>query len=224
MAEYRKPAILPNQILKLPVEDERIRIIEDANTLDAENEKDWGELQKRFQEIRRDTIEFLGARMGQLSARDDYRIWADKGPLARGLSWRRTPWGRQFRERFDSLEAQEKSAKVKADEAERQRQKDLKPARAVLFLLKHGKIEGQDFTVDTAVFSANELVKEKAIASKMAEGGPFSFSGEDYCEDCGGWDGTSHRCECGNRRVGWETIGDFEDFDDGSYYVYGEAY
>lgn len=35
----------------------------------------------------------------------------------------------------------------------------------------------------------------------------------------GGWDGESHRCECGNRRVSWSIDGTFE-----KPCVWGEAY
>lgn len=30
----------------------------------------------------------------------------------------------------------------------------------------------------------------------------LSFNGQN-CDDCSGWDGTSRRCNCGNRRVSW---------------------
>jgi hypothetical protein len=32
----------------------------------------------------------------------------------------------------------------------------------------------------------------------------YEFDGDDSCEDCRGWDGVERRCDCGNRRVGWE--------------------
>lgn len=33
-----------------------------------------------------------------------------------------------------------------------------------------------------------------------------SFAGADDCdEECKGWDGESYRCQCGNRRVYWDT-------------------
>jgi hypothetical protein len=56
-------------------------------------------------------------------------------------------------------------------------------------------------------------------AEKEAEmtGGPDEFEGmncNDYLDDdqlgCTGWDGFSRRCDCGNRRVFWDTYGDKE--------------
>jgi hypothetical protein len=34
----------------------------------------------------------------------------------------------------------------------------------------------------------------------------YSFVGDDFCDDCNGWDGSSRRCDCGNRRVCWECL------------------
>lgn len=50
------------------------------------------------------------------------------------------------------------------------------------------------------------------------------FSGKN-CHDfndseCAGWNTENRRCECGNRRVGWETQQD----SDGMWYAYAEAY
>lgn len=59
---------------------------------------------------------------------------------------------------------------------------------------------------------------EEAIdaAKKSAEEQGFiDFDGQncnDWKEDdepeCSGWDGSDNRCDCGNRRVNWETYGD----------------
>lgn len=62
-----------------------------------------------------------------------------------------------------------------------------------------------------------------ALALKyVSEYGLIEFDGmncNDYKEDheieCGGWDGESRRCECGNRRVSW----DIEKNPDGSFTV-----
>ena len=52
--------------------------------------------------------------------------------------------------------------------------------------------------------------EQEAIAQALEmSGGLVSFEGQN-CNDwlegesCGGWDGVSRRCECGNRRVSWE--------------------
>lgn len=46
--------------------------------------------------------------------------------------------------------------------------------------------------------------------------GHIGFNGDDNCENCRGWDGIGSRCECGNRRVDWNT----DDLED----IYAEAY
>lgn len=67
---------------------------------------------------------------------------------------------------------------------------------------------------------------EEAIKAGI-EDGVDDFEGmncNDYLEDgddeCGGWDGESRRCYCGNRRVSWET----GQYDNGKFYAYGVAY
>jgi hypothetical protein len=44
--------------------------------------------------------------------------------------------------------------------------------------------------------------------------------GVEHCDACRGWDGESHRCDCGNRRVCWEV----QRAVDGGFYAYAEAY
>lgn len=39
-------------------------------------------------------------------------------------------------------------------------------------------------------------------------------------DECAGWDGTSRRCTCGNRRVSWSTSQNA----DGKWSAYAEAY
>lgn len=68
----------------------------------------------------------------------------------------------------------------------------------------------------------------KLIAEKRAaDPGPYDFDGnncddiiDDDCNDgipCDGWDGESHRCNCGNRRVSWV-------LSDCKTYIYAEAH
>lgn len=42
----------------------------------------------------------------------------------------------------------------------------------------------------------------------------------DEGENCDGWDGNDHRCECGNRRVSWT----FSEYPNGVWTYYAEAY
>lgn len=61
------------------------------------------------------------------------------------------------------------------------------------------------------------MTEAEAIAQALQTGGGLvSFEGQnctvDYLDEgaveCGGWDGVSRRCECGNRRVSWEVYRD----------------
>jgi alpha-galactosidase/6-phospho-beta-glucosidase family protein len=92
---------------------------------------------------------------------------------------------------------------------------------AVIWLQEHGKKLGVDFSLEDAIHVANDLAADIERDRMKKSGGFHSFSGEDNCEGCHGWDGESHRCECGNRRVSWTT-------DTGhsfkSPYIYAEAY
>jgi hypothetical protein len=59
-----------------------------------------------------------------------------------------------------------------------------------------------------------------AIAARVAQGVPISVGDQNCDESCGGWDGESRRCECGNRRVAWE----FTRSQDGTLTAHAEAY
>jgi len=82
-----------------------------------------------------------------------------------------------------------------------------------------GFVLGTDFTLENAVCTANNIRFEELTNQAIVLGGVYSFNGDDNCEDCTGWDGKSHRCNCGNRRVDWSYDGNFENM-----YVFGEAY
>lgn len=73
--------------------------------------------------------------------------------------------------------------------------------------------------LDEMIKEEDNKIKRKAVKKYMrqyGEDGFVEFRGDDYCEDeCRGWDGESHRCECGNRRMDWE-------WDDGD--IYPEPY
>jgi hypothetical protein len=92
---------------------------------------------------------------------------------------------------------------------------------AVIWLQERGKVLGTDFTLEDAVGQAEEIAFSEEVARRLNSGGPFSFSGDDFCEGCDGWDGVSRRCACGNRRVGW-TAADWHTFKEPS--IYAEAF
>lgn len=64
---------------------------------------------------------------------------------------------------------------------------------------------------------------DEAITRAMPAPGEFiPFEGQncEYFGECEGWDGDSHRCQCGNRRVTWEIEGTSEQ----GYVAYPSAY
>lgn len=74
---------------------------------------------------------------------------------------------------------------------------------AVQYLVERKKVPGKDFEVDNAVHVANDVALEEEIERLGTTLDFHDFSGSDSCEKCRGWDGKSHRCDCGNRRVSW---------------------
>ena len=109
-------------------------------------------------------------------------------------------------------EAQQKAKLEKAKEETIAIAKAQKLDRAIAYLLRRGKVFGQDFNAGSALPVADQVAFKEAIAERMAKDEFVGFDGSDNCdEDCQGWDGESHRCTCGNRRVEWYYDGDFED-------------
>jgi hypothetical protein len=138
-------------------------------------------------------------------------------------------WTRSMDETLRRVSEQAEKERVereqKASDEKRKREGEAKVLRAVEFLVSRGwTLSGGVFrhgerTWDgDALCLANETRKDELIAEKLKDA-PIGFQGDDNCENCGGWDGESRRCECGNRRVGWSWDGDFENM-----YVYGEAW
>lgn len=104
-------------------------------------------------------------------------------------------------------ERQDKENRKKEDEAqEKRRQKFLE--ETVTHLISKGFVLGTDFTLYTAISFANNRAYETKVAETVAnlvrEKAFTSFDGQNCDGPCAGWDGFSNRCECGNRRVGWE--------------------
>lgn len=116
-------------------------------------------------------------------------------------------WSQQsrFNDRIREMEREANDRKAKADRRQAALLKSGFLENAVAFLQEQGKIIGKDFTLENAYEEARILAREVAIKTELAVPRPvwFSFSGDDNCENCSGWDGESHRCECGNRRVEW---------------------
>lgn len=112
------------------------------------------------------------------------------------------------------LNDMETDATRRREETVRKTAQDAKGARKLLaagaFLAARSKVVGVDYEAHEAIEAANEIAIDEAIAAQKTVGGFIPFGGDDNCAACHGWDMKEHRCECGNRRVGWEHYGDFE--------------
>lgn len=77
--------------------------------------------------------------------------------------------------------------------------------KAIQYLLDKGKKLGSDFTSDNAINAANNLAFELEVARRNMSPEPIDFDGQNCDGPCSGWTPGEHRCDCGNRRVGWCT-------------------
>lgn len=119
-----------------------------------------------------------------------------------------------------------KMVKTKKEKEEREsrqnEQQVMMCAQAILWLQAKGKVLGTDFFANDAVAQANDISSQEEITRRIQQikesDTLIEFNGQN-CDDCAGWDGESRRCDCGNRRVSWESGGTFLE-----PYVYGEAY
>lgn len=108
--------------------------------------------------------------------------------------------------RLEEEKVRKEAARQQADDKARQeREEHVLQGEAVAWLLERGKKINVDFQVNKAVAVANELAFSEECERRSAalNGEHVDFDGSDYCENCSGWDGESHRCDCGNRRVSW---------------------
>jgi len=63
--------------------------------------------------------------------------------------------------------------------------------------------------------------RAQAVKSEYRQSYMYFDNGTDSCcDDCGGWDGESRRCDCGNRRVYWATT----KLHNGTFAAHAEAY
>ena len=110
---------------------------------------------------------------------------------------------------FDSAYETAK-AQCKAKKDNEKRQKALanpKVGAALKFLADRKRF---DVLPEDARDTATEIRREELIAEATAKGGFVAFGGDDNCEGCEGWDMEDRRCQCGNRRVYWDSDGEFD--------------
>jgi hypothetical protein len=124
--------------------------------------------------------------------------------------------------RLDDLIYRIKKAKEEQQEKERdariQKAEAEELEKAIVWLLARNLTLGTHFTLENAVSIANDIRFEELVAEAQQADEYIYFNGQN-CDDCSGWDGISHRCDCGNRRVCWYRDGNFENMR-----IYGEAW
>jgi hypothetical protein len=99
----------------------------------------------------------------------------------------------------------EKEDKIKEEiEQTKKLENQLLTQEAVSYLQVRNFTLGKDFNLWEAINKADNIAEEEYIKDYLENSDGFiEFCGMN-CEDCLGWDGRSHRCECGNRRAYWE--------------------
>jgi hypothetical protein len=79
-------------------------------------------------------------------------------------------------------------------------------AAAVLWLAARGQQPGTDYEPADAVKMADGIAFNEEVARLRAEAPWRPFGGDDECDaSCRGWDGDDYRCDCGTRRVQWNS-------------------
>lgn len=136
----------------------------------------------------------------------------------------------KFRFQHEAALLNQKKEQEETLKREREAQRDHLTTEAILWIQAEcpDKKLGTDFEVRTAIDYANSIAFWREVNRLRAtqEFHPFSGQNCGNCLDddeleCRGWDGESHRCECGNRRVNW-VEGDGHSFKDPQ--VVAEAY
>lgn len=188
-------------------EERLTELRQEAEECEAENKADIADRRAKFAEMKRLCVEVFGK----------------SHLVTRYLERQTTPHQHQYYVRDFDHRLQQEREKIQKEERERKLQAASMQYRteAILWLQSKGKVLGTDFTLENASVEADNLAREEAINTRIAEASELQGRGEYHCDcqDCESWDGVSHRCNCGNRRVCWSVNGGFKD-----PYVYGEVY
>lgn len=193
MTPYRAPGWVRKTLEEIAAADDETRLAwyNEARAIDAENVRVAQAAQERWN----------AASVVILDQCPDMA-----GPLRRARKhlWNPTRYEFVWRERERSLIQLAAKRLELAVEKDRARALSEKAQRAVLWLAAHDRQPGS--YVD-AIETANCISAEEEIDRLRKSTTLHQFHG---CE-CDGWDGESRRCECGNRRVGWNSEqNDFE--------------
>lgn len=213
MTQWKYPKInQPSNLLD--VTDEMLLLWEKENKECFEYNKN---IRNNLEEIRRKMMS------------DAEIIWGKNSNVSKYL-WKQRIY---MPELFNFSNVKSRVLKAREDEKERlqniEREQKLQElqGKAIEFLINRNKIINVDFTIDTAISEANDISYREEVyrrQKELLETHTFIDFNGNNCEDrpCRGWDGSSRRCDCGNRRVSWSS------HDNGDFflnpYIYGEAY
>jgi hypothetical protein len=206
--EYKNREDIPEEVLKKWEEDEKI-IDEQNKIIEKENRDRYNAWVKEGQNIFNDNKHKV-IKCIEKTGNKPRGIWPN--------AWMGTIRVSEIRKEIEGIKKfkkdKELNEKIKKDQ-------EIYLQDAIIYLQEKGKILGKNFIIENAIYLANDIARDLEIKHIQEElkGGYMSFSGDDSCENCKGWDGVSHRCDCGNRRVEWVWEGDFK-----NPYVYAEAY
>lgn len=190
---------------------EQEKVVEQCNELNTIQEKVFG---KEIDDIKHKIGELYG------TSSNMYKHFARK--CRSEFEWKPNLDGALNRHK-EAYKKKNSEREIKAKKEEKEKKYNKLVEEAIAFCIEHGKMIGVDFTLDDAVGCANTIAFEKIVEERLKEhaehGVFFDFNGQNCDGPCEGWDGSSRRCQCGNRRVSWDHEGNFQDM-----YVYGEAY
>lgn len=135
--------------------------------------------------------------------------------------------GNRAQNHYNSLlereELQRKNEAEAIKEKENEAAKAMFQAKAIAYItVNSSMVVGVDYQICDAVEKADNIRFTQMVKEALEKFNPetdnfFDFDGKN-CDDCSGWDGESHRCNCGNRRVCWVSYGHFDNMT-----IYGEA-
>lgn len=181
---------------------------EESIEVDKENKQIYENERKIHDQLIKLSVEYYGSkhRITKSIAKDFPTMYSNVDSM------------KGYIKRFDELQKEkEKQNLIKQQEKEQQEL----TVKAILWLKEKGKELHKDYEMDNAIDVANDIAYQEEVERRVKSDSMHSFCGDDNCEDCCGWDGSSNRCSCGNRRVSWVT-GYGHSFL--NPYIYAEAY
>ena len=160
---------------------------------ETKNEEEYKKIVSRFKEIKVFVEE----------------IWGTKSKEYKYIVNMILPFKPNLRESFNHIKSRYEKKQKEEEEKKllekRKEEKEKLLELAILFLQERSRVLGKDFSIGEAIETANEIAFYEECEKIIKDSnGWIKFAGNDYCENCRGWDGKDKRCDCGNRRVSWE--------------------